>query len=37
MNVDNKTPEETAAEIKHWLIRKMMEYNKESAGVRELI
>ena len=26
LNVDDKTPEETAAEIKHWLIRKMMEY-----------
>ena len=27
LNVDDKTPEETATEIEHWLIRKMMEYS----------
>lgn len=27
LNVDNKSPEETATEIEHWLIRKMIEYS----------
>ena len=28
LKVDDKTPEETATEIEHWLIRKMMEYSE---------
>lgn len=27
LKVDDKTPEETATEIEHWLMRKMMEYS----------